>query len=202
MARYTGPTIKKSRRVGQDLGHKQNLQKVARRITVLPGQHGRRGTRRQSEYGQQLMEKQKVRLIYGVMERQLRRYMSEAQRNPQATGAELLRILERRLDNVIYRLGFAPTRAMARQLVTHGHIRVNDQKVDVPSYRVAVGEVITLSPKTHEIPDVRNKLMDKEYQIPGWMQKKAVAGKIRRLPERSDIDTGVDEQLVVEFYSR
>lgn len=202
MARYIGPTIKLSRRFNQDLGHKQNAQKVARRITVSPGRYGRRKMRRSSEYGQQLTEKQKLQFTYGVLENQLRRYMVEAERNPQATGIELLRLLERRLDNVIYRLGFAPTRAMARQLVTHGHVRVNDKAVDVPSYRVSVDEVVTLIPKAAEIIGVKAMIANKEYNPPPWMQRKAVAGKIRRLPERAEIETSVDEQLIVEFYSR
>lgn len=202
MARYTGAIVKKSRRFGQDLGHKQNLQKVARRISVLPGQHGRKGSRRASEYGLQLAEKQKLQFAYGILESQLRRYVSEAQRNPQATGEELIRLIERRLDNVVYRLGFAPTRPMARQLVSHGHVLVNNHKVNIPSFRVAVDDVISLTNRTLEIPDVRGKIQDKEYQVPGWMQKKATAGKISRLPERIDIEVPVDEQLVVEFYSR
>lgn len=202
MARYIGPTVKKSRRLGVDLGHKQNAQKVAKRITVPPGQHGRRGQRRQSEYGHQLAEKQKVRFAYGVLERQLSRYMGEAQRNPTATGVEFLRLLERRLDNVIYRLGFAPTRAMARQLVSHGHVRVNNKKLDRPSYRVQVGDIMTLSPAALEIPDVKKKLVDESYAPPSWMQKKAAAGTISRLPEKDDLESTVDAQLIVEYYSR
>lgn len=202
MARYTGPTVKKSRHFGQDLGHKQNLQKVAKRITVLPGQHGHKGQRRSSEFGQQLTEKQKLRYTYGVMERQLRGYAMRAQRNSQATGAELLRILERRLDNAVYRLGFAPTRPCARQLVNHGHVMVNGKKVDIASYQVNIGDIITLSATALEIPDIKGKIADKEYKVPGWMQKQATAGKISRLPEKSDIDLLIDEQLVVEFYSR
>lgn len=202
MARYTGPRVKKSRRAGVDLGHKQNLQKVARRISVLPGQHGRRGFRRLSEYGQQLLEKQKLRWTYGIMEKQFVRYVQEAQRNPQATGAELIRILEQRLDNILFRLGFVPTRAMGRQLVNHGHVRINGQAVGIPSYRVVPGDVITLSAKALEIPDVKKRISDASSQTPAWMQKKAAAGKILRLPERSDVDMSIDEQLIVEFYSR
>lgn len=158
--------------------------------------------RRQSEYGQQLTEKQKVQFSYGIQERQLRRYVTEAQRTPQATGIELLRLLERRLDNVVFRLGLAPTRALARQLATHGHIFVNQQKIRIPSYRVRIGDIITLSPKALEIPDVKARIANKEVEIPKWMQKTAAAGKISRLPERADIDSVVDEQLLVEFYSR
>lgn len=202
MGRYIGPKIKRSRRLGQDLGHKQNLQKVARRLSIVPGQHGRRGARRQSEYGQQLAEKQKVQFSYGVSERQLRGYIATAQRTPQATGLELLRLLERRLDNAVYRLGFAPTRGLARQLVSHGHVFVDQKKVSIPSYRVAIGDIITLSPVALEIPDVKARMANKEQEIPKWMQKMAGAGKISRLPERQEIDASVEEQLIVEFYSR
>lgn len=202
MARYKGPRIKVSRRFGQDLGLTQNPQKVARRIQVPPGQHGRRGRRRVSEYGRQLQEKQKIRFAYGVFERQLRRYMERAQRNPTATGTEFLRLLERRLDNVVYRLGFTPTRGMARQLVTHGHVIVNNKTITVPSYGTSVGDVIRLRDKSYGIPDVKQTMGRAEYQVPVWMQKEGGAGTIRRMPEREDIDLGIDEHLVVEYYSR
>lgn len=204
MARYTGPKLKKSRRVGQDLGHKQNLQKVARRLNIPPGHHGQRRGRgkRVSEYGQQLMEKQKAKFIYGVLERQFCRYVKQAQRNPQATGEELIRILERRLDNVVFRLGFAPTRPLARQLVGHGHISINNQKTSIPSYQVSPGEIITVSVRAANIPTVQQKLSDKEYKTPLWMQKKGPAGKITRLPEKDDLESLIDQQSIVEFYSR
>lgn len=202
MARYRGPRIRMSRRFGQDLGLTQNQQKVARRIQVPPGQHGRRGRRRTSDYGRQLLEKQKIRFTYGVFERQLRRYMERAQRNRSATGTEFLRLLERRLDNVLYRLGFVPTRSMARQLVTHGHVLVNNKTVTIPSYETSVGDILSMTQKTYEIPDVKKTIERAEYQPPAWMQKTGGAGTIRRAPEREDIDPLVDEQLVVEFYSR
>lgn len=204
MAKKIGSSIKMSRRMGQDLGHKQNQHKVARRLTVPPGQHGqrRRRGRRTSEFGTQLLEKQKVKFIYGVLERQFQRYMEKAQQNPQATGEELLRLLETRLDNVIFRLGFAPTRPMARQLISHRHILVNGKRVDIPSYHVRVNDLITLDNVATEIPDVQKLLVKKDLDIPGWMQKKATTGKISRLPERTDIDASVNEQLIVEFYSR
>lgn len=204
MARNIQPKIRLSRRFGQDLGHKQNSQKVARRLTIPPGQHGqkkRRG-RRASEYDEQLTEKQKVKLIYGILEKQFVKYVNTAKLNPQATGEELFRLLERRLDNVIFRLNFAPTRAMARQLVSHGHIFVNNRKITVPSYQVRVDDLITVDQKAANIPDVNKKLEEKGAQIPKWMQKKALAGKIHRLPGISDIDSGINDQLIVEFYSR
>lgn len=204
MSRYTGPKLRKARRVGIDLGSKQNAQKTAKRLNIVPGQHGQRFRRgkRTSEYGTQLLEKQKVRFMYGVSERQLRRYVALAQQNPQATGEELLNILERRLDNVLFRLGLAPTRNMSRQLIVHGHILVNGQKIDRPSCQVSVGNVITLDKTAQEIPDIVRCIANKEHKSPSWMQKKAIAGKISRLPTRKDIDDPIDEQLIVEYYSR
>ena len=204
MGRYTGPKLRKARRVGIDLGSKQNSQKTAKRLNIVPGQHGQRFRRkkRASEYGTQLLEKQKVRFMYGVSERQLRRYIVIAQKNPQATGEELLNILERRLDNVLFRLGLAPTRNMSRQLIVHGHAQVNGRKIDRPSCQVSVGDIITLSPTAQEIPDITRCIANKEYKPPSWMQKKAIAGKIARLPTRKDIDDPIDAQLIVEYYSR
>jgi small subunit ribosomal protein S4 len=202
MSRYTGPKLRLARRLGQDLGHKQNIQKVAKRLSVLPGQHGRHGAKRLSEYGVQLREKQKARFAYGISEKQLRGYFAEALRNKSATGEELLRLLERRLDNVVYRLGLAPTRPFARQLVTHGHVRVSGKKIDIPSYRVKVEDVVSLSDKAVNIPDVKVKIADQSYAAPLWMQKTAGVGKIKSLPERIEIDMAVDEQLIVEYYSR
>lgn len=204
MGRYTGPKLRQSRRVGIDLGHKQNAQKTAKRLNIVPGQHGQRFRRgkRASEYGIQLLEKQKVRFMYGVSERQLRRYVVLAQQNPQATGEELLNILERRLDNVIFRLGLAPTRNMSRQLIVHGHALVNNRKIDRPSSQVSVGDIITLAPTAQKIPDIVRCIANKEHKPPSWMQKKAIAGKISQLPTRKDIEDQIDEQLIVEYYSR
>lgn len=140
--------------------------------------------------------------MYGVTERQLKRYIAIAQRNPQATGAEFLKLLERRLDNVVYRLGLVPTRPAARQLISHGHIFINNRKIDIPSYSVKIDDIVTISSTALKIPDVKSKISDKEYQPPKWMQKTAAAGKIKRLPEKQDIETAIDEQLIVEYYSR
>ena len=204
MARNLSPSIKKSRRFGVDLGHKQNSQKVARRLTIPPGQHGqkkRRG-RRPSEYGQQLAEKQKVKFIYGILEKQFVKYVKKAKLNPQATGEELIRLLERRLDNAVFRFNFAPTRAMSRQLITHGHVTVNNKKVTIPSYQVNIGDIIMLDQTAANIPDVLKRLEQKDVEIPKWMQKSALAGKIHQLPGITDIDSGINDQLIVEFYSR
>jgi small subunit ribosomal protein S4 len=203
MARHTGPKNKLSRKFGQDLGLKTNSLKVARRLNVLPGQHGRRLRRKVSDYGVQLLEKQKVRFIYGVQEKYLRSTYQLAMREPLATGQELLKLLERRLDNTVYRLGFAPTRAAARQLVNHGQIRVNDKKVDIPSFRVSIGDVITLKDKAAKIPYIAELLGEKSTVItPKWLERQATVGKVIALPERDDIAEGIEEQLVVEYYSR
>jgi small subunit ribosomal protein S4 len=202
MARNTKAKLKKSRRVGMDLGHKTNVQKVARRLNIPPGQHGRRGRSRISEYGLQLQEKQKVKWMYGVLERQLRRYFEQAAKKPTATGQELLKLLETRLDNVVYRLNFAPTRPAARQLVSHGHVRINNKKVDIPSYLVKPSQIITLSSKATNIPVIKELLQQKNKNLPQWLERKAAVGKVKIYPERKDIDADIDEQLIVEFYSR
>lgn len=202
MARHIGPTIKLSRKVGQDLGHKTNALKVARRLTIPPGQHGRRMRRKISDYGQQLMEKQKVRFTYGIQEKYLHKMYQRAMKTPLATGQELLKLLERRLDNVVFRLGLAPTRAAARQLVNHGHVLVNSKKVDIPSYQVGIGDRIEISAKASKIPYITEYLADKGYQPPKWLKRQATLGQVAALPEREDITEGIEEQLVVEYYSR
>jgi len=202
MARTTGPKNKLARRAGMDLGLKTNSAKLSRRLNIPPGQHGRKGTRKPSEYGIQLREKQKVKWIYGIMEKQFRRYFEKATKNPAATGNELLRLLELRLDNVVYRLGFAPTRTAARQYVVHGHLKVNGQKVDRPSYQVQIGDTINLSDKATKIPIVAELLQEKGKNIPKWLETKATVGRIKGLPDREDIDADINENLIVEFYSR
>lgn len=202
MARYTGPKNKLARRAGQDLGLKTNPQKTARRLNIPPGQHGRKGTRKLSEYGIQLKEKQKVKWMYGVLEKQLRNYMQLATRDEAATGTELLRLLERRLDNVIYRLNLAPTRNAARQLVVHGHVRVNGNKLDIPSYQVNINDTITLTTKALKIPAVVETNEQAKSAVPKWLQKKAVVGKVVDYPQRDDIDAEINENLIIEYYSR
>lgn len=201
MARYTGPKNKLARRAGMDLGLKTNPTKLAKRLNIPPGQHGRKGSRKLSDYGIQLREKQKVKWIYGVLEKQLRQYFETAARNPSATGEELLRQLELRLDNVVYRLGFAPTRTAARQLVTHGHIQIDQKKVDRPSYQVKVGHTISIKPKTAKIPAVA-QVIEENKNIPKWLQRQAIIGKIKQMPERDDIDADINESLIIEYYSR
>ena len=201
MARETGPKNKIARRFAVDLGLKTNATKLQRRLNIPPGQHGRKGTRKKSNFGIQLLEKQKTRYIYGILEKQFRRYMEKAQRNPAATGVEFLRLLELRLDNTLYRLGMAPTRAAARQLVSHGHVTVNNKKVDIPSYEVSVGDIIALSAKAIKIPAI-SSMLEQKLNVPSWLERKANVGKISSLPDREHVDAQIDENLIVEYYSR
>jgi small subunit ribosomal protein S4 len=202
MARYIGPKNKLMRKIGLDLGLQQNSIKVAKRIAILPGVHGKKGRRKMSGFGIQLLEKQKVKIIYGVLEKQFRRYFTMAAKNPQATGSVLLSLLERRLDNTVYRLGFAPTRAAARQLVAHGNVKVNGRKLDIPSYTTIVGDIITLTDTGAKIPYIAEFIKQKTQGIPTWLDRQGAAGKVTRLPVREDISEDINEQLIVEYYSK
>ena len=202
MARYTGPKNKKARRAGTDLGLTTSGQKLQRRLNIPPGQHGRKRQGRQSDYGIQLAEKQKLKWMFGVLERQFVRYYKQATKTKGATGKMLLQMLERRLDNVVYRLNLAPTRQAARQLITHGHITVDGKKVSIPSYRLKVGQIVTPSPKAIGFSKTKQLLAQKEVTLPKWLIRKAAVGKIKRLPDRDDMDLNIDEQLIVEYYSR
>ncbi|KKW02695.1 MAG: 30S ribosomal protein S4 [Parcubacteria group bacterium GW2011_GWA1_49_11] len=192
MARYTGPKNRLSRREGVDLFGKGTK---LRRSTVPPGQHGPKGTRRLSDYGAQLREKQKAKRIYGLTEKQFRRTFQEAASHPGNTGEIFFTLLETRLDNVVFRLGFVPTRAMARQIVGHRHILVNGKIVNIPSYRVRPGDVITLGSNI-QLPASENP------SLPAWVSRQGPAGRVDRLPQRTDIDTSIHDQLIVEYYSR
>jgi small subunit ribosomal protein S4 len=201
MARYTGPITKKSRRLGVDL---VGFDKAYERRPYPPGQHGR-GRQKESEYRLQLHEKQKARYTYGILEKQFRRYYEEANRTQGKTGEALLQILESRLDNVVYRAGLARTRRHARQLVGHGHFLVNGQKVDVPSYRVAPHDVIDVRPKSLETtPFIIARETHGERPVPAWLEVLPAQMRIlvHQLPVRQQIDTPVQEQLIVELYSK
>jgi len=200
VARYTGPQVKQSRREGVALTDK--AQKYLDRRPYPPGEHGR-GRIRQSEYLLQLREKQKTRRFYGVLEKQFRRYYAKASRQPGITGENLLRMLEMRLDNVVYRLGFAATRRQSRQLVNHGHFRVNGKKVDIPSYQVKPDDIITLKQGSNAEGVVR-AATELVAAVAPWLQADydALNGKVLKAPERSEIDTPVSEQLIVELYSK
>ena len=197
--RYTGPKDRLSRRENFDLF---NAGAKLTRLTVPPGVHGPKGTRGGSQYGKQLREKQKVKRLYGLMEAQMRKYVNEAFKSKGNTGEALLVNLERRLDNIIYRLGFAPSRPAARQLVGHKHVLVNGKKVNIPSYKVVIGDTVSIDSKSTAIPEVKKAMELKDYNVPEWLERKAAVGKIVRLPKREDITEPVSEQDIVEFYSR
>lgn len=201
MARYTKAKDKLSRREGFDLF---NAGSKLTRLGVPPGVHGPKGARTSSQYGRQLREKQKVKRIYGIFEKQFKSYVSEALKQKGNTGEALLSILERRLDNVVYRLRLAPSRPAARQLVSHRHVLINDKKVNIPSYRVSIGETITLSKKALEIPVVKQllKLEDPKLKYPSWLEKRGPVGRVLAMPKREDIPEAINEQDIVEFYSR
>ena len=198
--RYTGPKDRLSRREGVDLfGKGAKLT----RLNVAPGVHGPKGTMRgPSQYGRQLREKQKVKRIYGVMESQFRKYMEQAFKSKGNTGEALLTILEKRLDNVVYRLGFAPSRFSARQIVGHRHVLVNGKKLNIPSYQVSIGDVISLDGKAMAIPEVKKSLDQEDFKVVSWLEKKAVAGNVKAEPTRVEITEPINEQDIVEFYSR
>jgi small subunit ribosomal protein S4 len=203
MARYTGPKNKLARAHKRDLGLTTNVAKLERRLQIKPGQHGQKGFgRKLSEYGIQLAEKQKVKRIYGILEKQFRNYYTKARKTSKATGTKLLQLLEMRLDNIVYRLGFAPTRTSARQFTSHGHVMVNGKKVNIPSYPVKIGDTITISKKIAENPDVKKLLTDKKYELPKWLERKAIVGKVIREPQREEVGSDIKEQLIIEFYSR
>ena len=208
MARYTGPVCRLCRREGEKLflkGDRCYTEKCAvDRRSYPPGQHGQ-GRRKMSEYGLHLREKQKVRRIYGVLERQFERYYDRASRQRGITGENLLRILELRLDNVVYRMGFASSRSQARQLVLHAHVAVNGTKVDIPSYEVQVGDVISIRGNSRNMQLIKDNMEAAEGRTtPEWMEVNLsqMEGKILAEPTRDQMDISVQEHLIVEYYSR
>ena len=199
MAKYVGPKDRLSRREAFDIfsaGTKLT------RLNVPPGVHGPKGLTNSSQYGKQLREKQKVKRIYGVLEKQFRRYVDEASKTKGNTGEALLISLERRLDNVVYRLGFAPSRPAARQLVSHRHVLVNGKKVNIPSFNLRTGDTVTIDAKGINIPEIKKATEQKEYKLPSWLEKKAIVGKMAAMPRREDIFEPISEQDIVEYYSR
>jgi small subunit ribosomal protein S4 len=204
MARYTGPKVRLMRREGVDLGLKSSTKANAtKRLTVPPGMHGQKGKRKVSSYGVQLREKQKARVMYGMPERQFVRFFNMAAKTKGATGEQFLQLLERRLDNVLYRLGFAPTRAAARQMIAHGHVKVNEKRVSIPSFIVDTDMVISLFEKALKIPTLKTSLdVMKDGDVPAWLERKGMVAKVKALPTRGDAPSVVDESLIVEYYSR
>ena len=201
MARYTGPITKKSRRLGTDL---VGNDKAFEHRPYPPGQHGR-GRTKDSEYLLQLREKQKARYAYGVLEKQFRRYYEEAVRKPGKTGEILLQILESRLDNVVYRAGFASTRRQARQMVVHGHFLVNGKKVNIPSFRVTPYDIIDVAPKSLNVdPFIIARETHHERVVPAWLTARPNRMRIlvHQLPTRDQSGVDVAQQLIVELYSK
>lgn len=207
MARYIGPKAKLSRREGTDLFLKSARRSLESKCKLdsKPGQHGRTSGARTSDYGNQLREKQKVKRMYGVLERQFRRYFAEADRRKGNTGETLLQLLESRLDNVVYRLGFASTRAEARQLVSHKAIVVNGNVVNIPSYQVKVGDVVSVREKAKKQVRIAEALsLAEQSGFPMWISvdAKKMEGSLKTLPDRADFNQEVNESLIVELYSR
>ena len=206
MARYLGPTLKLSRREGTDLFLKSGVRAIDTKckIEMIPGQHGaRRG--RLSDYGVQLREKQKVRRIYGVLEKQFSNYYKEAARLRGNTGENLLQLLEKRLDNVVYRMGFASTRAEARQLVSHKAIVVNGKVVNIPSFTVKAEDVVSIREKSKTQARIIAALeLAEQREKPVWVEvdNKKMEGVFKRIPDRTDLSAEINEQLIVELYSK
>ncbi|GGY00413.1 MULTISPECIES: 30S ribosomal protein S4 [Vogesella] len=206
MARYIGPKCKLARREGTDLFLKSARRALDSKckLDTPPGQHGAKKGRL-SDYGVQLREKQKVRRIYGIMERQFRKYFAEAARRQGSTGENLLKILEARLDNVVYRMGFGSTRAEARQLVSHKAITVNGQIVNIPSFQVKAGDVVAIREKSKKQVRIQEGLaLAEQIGFPSWVavDSKKMEGVFKTAPERSELSSDINEQLVVEYYSK
>ncbi len=207
MARYLGPKAKLSRREGTDLFLKSARRAIGdkAKFDSKPGQHGRTSGARTSDYGLQLREKQKVKRMYGVLERQFRRYFEEADRRKGNTGANLLFLLESRLDNVVYRMGFGSTRAEARQLVSHKAISVNSQSVNIPSYLVKTGDVISVRDKSKKQNRVVEALqLAQQVGMPAWVEVSLdkAEGIFKKTPDRDQFAADINESLIVELYSR
>lgn len=200
MGRYTGPKHKLARREGLNVLDKTSAS-LTRRLNIPPGVHGKKRKRRLSEYGIQLREKQKAKAIYGILEKQFKRLINKVQKKKGETGEMLISLLETRLDNIVYRLGFAKTRFQARQFITHGHVLVNEKKVNIPSYQVKENEVISLSQKLQNNPLVLELFKEKKDVLP-FLKSMGASGKLLRMPKREDAETPFNTQLIIEYYSR
>jgi small subunit ribosomal protein S4 len=206
MARYTGPTCKLARREGMDLSLKSRARSLDTKCNLekVPGQAGER-RRRVSDYGLQLREKQKVRRIYGIMERQFRNYYKKAAGAKGATGENLLQLLERRLDNVVYRMGFGSTRAEARQLVSHKGILVNGKMVNIPSFQISEQDQVEVREKAKKQVRIQNAVaLAEQYGFADWIEvdTNALKGVLKRIPDREDLPADINESLIVELYSK
>jgi len=208
MARYTGPTCKLARREGVDLELKSPARGLESKckLSQPPGQHGASRRARLSDYAAQLREKQKVRRIYGILERQFRNYYQQAAQQKGATGENLLRLLETRLDNIVYRFGFAVTRAQARQLVSHKGVLVNGKPVNIPSYKVQPGDTVAIREKAKNQLRIKEAItLNQEMDlVPGWLEidTQNMAGVVKAYPDRADLSAEINESLIVELYSK
>ncbi len=200
MARYTGPKHKLARKEGINILDK-SAASLQRRLNIPPGQHGRKRKKRLSEYGLQLREKQKAKSTYGILEKQFKKLFQYVENQRGETGQLLISLLETRLDNMVYRLGFSRSRAGARQLVSHGHIKVNDKRVNIPSYQVKVDDVISLDEKAMKNPLVLQAMEEKEELLP-YVERKGPSGKLSRMPKKDDLEVPFNTQLIIEYYSR
>jgi len=200
MARYTGPKHRLARKEGVNLLDKSS-QSLLRRLNIPPGIHGKKRKKRLSEFGLQLREKQKAKVAYGLLERQFKGLVQTVQKKKGDTKELIIALLETRLDNLVYRLGFAKTRYMARQLVSHGHILVNGKKLTIPSYQVKVDDVISLSPKMQKNPKILELIKEREEVLP-FLKRQGISGKLVRMPKKEDIHVPFDLQLIIEYYSR
>ena len=201
MARYTGPKHRLARQVGVNLLDKTSAS-LQKRINTPPGVHARKRKRRLSEFGMQLREKQKAKIMYGILEKQFKNLVQAVQSKRGDTAELIISTLESRLDNLVYRLGFAKSRMMARQLVSHGHVLVNGKKVSIPSFQAKVGDEISVSKKMENNPQIKEASEDKGDNLLPFIAKKGNIGKLARTPKKEDLDVPFDLQLIIEYYSR
>jgi small subunit ribosomal protein S4 len=200
MGRYTGPKHKLARREGVNLLEKTSAS-LTRRLNVPPGVHGRKGKRRPSEFGAQLREKQKAKVMYGLYEKQFKKLVNLASIQKGDTEELLLSLLERRLDNVVYRLGLSKSRMMARQIVTHGHVLVNSKKMTIPSYELKEGDEVTIDSKIQKNPDII-KRMEETKEVMAFLEKQGPVGKLKRMPNSADFQAPFNTRQIIEYYSR
>lgn len=198
--RYTGPKHRLARKLGVNILDKTS-QSLQRRLSVPPGIHGKKRKRRLSEFGLQMQEKQKAKLTYGLSEKQFKNLVQKVQKKKGDTQELIITLLETRLDNVIYRLGFAKTRFMARQLVSHGHVFVNGRRVNIPSYKVSEEDVVSLSPKASKIPLILEALKEEKEILP-FVKREGLSGKLIRAPKREDLQVPFNLRQIIEYYSR
>lgn len=198
--RYTGPKHRLARKLGVNILDKTS-QSLARRLSVPPGIHGKRRKRRLSEFGLQMQEKQKAKFTYGLSEKQFKNLVQKVQKKKGDTQELIISLLETRLDNLIYRLGFAKTRFMARQLVSHGHVFLNGRRVNIPSYKVSEEDVISLSPKASKIPLILETLKEEKEILP-FVKREGLSGKLVRAPKREDLQVPFNLRQIIEYYSR